>query len=262
MRNNTLLLLVCCLLGGCNDPEPRMLEKVGHELSTEGWKGTQLREGGVVISEEWDAVGNDGRIDTWRYFDHGKMLSEERDINGDSLVDFRLECDLESGDPRLLQIDTNLDGKFDLIFEYDGTGSWKQSLDRNHDGKPDRELVLRGRSSLLKDTDCDWFAQKDLAEVFPASIWYERSEDEDCDGKFDTWVRYANSMPVYVGLDENGDGKPDAWKRIETKAPAPETAPVATEPAPAEPTNSDRPTAEADSAVVTSEELKEALEEQ
>jgi len=227
-----------CVLGllcGCEQFGPKRLTGWQDASSPEGWRGKRYCENQQTVSEEFDAVGNDGRIDLWRFYHKGVLLTEERDRNQDDRVDCRAEYSATSGELRAITRDTNFDGQTDLEVTYLGGYRWQEVWDRNQDGTADFVLLFRGPSRLLTELKADPVRVGDLREIVPADLWQEATLDEDRDGRYDSWIRYHKGQPVDRGVDADQDGQVDSWQRTGSAAqPAPPPAdPIALPPPPA-----------------------------
>ena len=223
MRELGCLMLVA-MLAGCVPPGPKRLSGIRNAVSPEGWRGKQYFENRRKVSEEFDAVGNDGRIDLWRFFDEGRLLSEERDRNADDLIDCRAFYSPASGELREFRRDEDFDGEMDLRVQYLGGYRWQQTWDRNQDGTADFLLSLRGPARLLSELGVDPAEAGDLREVAPPNHWHELYVNTDLDGRLDAWTRFRDGQPAERGIDPDGDGRPERWVRIETPAPPAEAA--------------------------------------
>jgi len=108
-------------------------------------------ENGLAVSEEFDAVGGDGRVDVWRFYDKGCILAEERDRNGDDRIDCRANYSVASAELREIQRDTDFNGDVDLHIQYMDGYRWEQNWDRNHDGTTDFSFTVpRGEFNRAK----------------------------------------------------------------------------------------------------------------
>jgi len=131
---------------------------------------------GEIIRQEEDTDG-DARVDTWSYFNNGKlvrrevdskktgradtvyaydnerMAREERDENGDGQTSFRAYY--QNGRPAKVEKDLNNDGKMDLWIYYDATKDGevvlREERDLNEDGGVDLWSYYEGGRLVRRD---------------------------------------------------------------------------------------------------------------
>jgi hypothetical protein len=113
---------------------------------------------------------------------------------------------------------------------YDATGRLKSiTYDRNHDGKPDAWLNMRGAQVLSADLDNDFDGVVDRREFYvdqpvtaqpppsaatmPARSEIVRAEQATgADGKMNRVEFYDHGKLARVEEDTNGDGRVDKWE--------------------------------------------------
>ncbi len=219
MRNMIIPVLLLMLMG-CEVPGPRLLSGNRNLTSPEGWHGKRYTKNGITISEEFDAVGNDGRIDMWRYFDDGHILAEEWDLNQDDRIDARISYSPVSAEIREIKRDTDFDGTYDIKVRYLGGFRWQENWDRNHDGTADFIFSMSAPSRLLNEINFNYTEFTDLRKNVPRRYWRELSLDTDFDHRFDQWTRFTPKGTVLHGIDNNADGRVDQWVVEEVPGPA------------------------------------------
>jgi len=217
MRWTSLVLIL--FLAGCSGAPPRNLSASSNALSPEGWRGKRYYENGRVIAEEFDAVGEDGRVDLWRYYKDGSLLTEDRDRDSDGRIDYTAHYFPKSGVLEAFTRDTDFDGQNDIWLRYLGDDRWSLNWDRNRDGDVDFVFVFRCPPAAFGDMHFDPVDVTDMREVVPAAQWVEVDVDENFDRRFDSWTRYKEGRPSESGIDANGDGYPERWSKIDAGAP-------------------------------------------
>ncbi len=136
---------ILLLLTGCQQG-PSRLSADRDAVSPEGWQGTRFYENGVVIAEQFDAHDNDDRIDLWRTYAMGELLSEEVDRDTDGRIDLRRRF----AERQLIETeeDTDFDGRMDQWAQYDNGVLIARGMDLDRDGVVD-EWVKTGQGGFL-----------------------------------------------------------------------------------------------------------------
>ncbi len=155
---------------------------------------------------------------------NGEELVRTFDLNRDGKADdwkhYRLLPDLtENGKPRELlirrEMDTNFDGKVDLItwFNEDGTRA-KESFDLDFDGKPDVIVVYEKGVIVRKETFHGSASDKpDTIAYYEGGKKVRVEREVRTRGKVDTWEYFENGRLTRVGEDLDGDGLVDRWAK-------------------------------------------------
>ncbi|MCX7935568.1 MAG: hypothetical protein N3A66_09970 [Planctomycetota bacterium] len=217
MRWGGLMLLL--VLAGCASNPPRNLSASGNALSPEGWRGQRYYENGRVIGEEFDAVGDDGRIDLWRYYQDGSLLTEDRDRDSDGRIDYTAHYRPKTAALEAFSRDTDFDGQNDIWLRHLEDDRWALNWDRNRDGAVDFVFIFRCPGGDLAALQFDPTEVADMREVVPIAQWVEVDLDDDFDRRFDSWTRYKEGKASERGVDANGDGYPETWAKAGGKEP-------------------------------------------
>ncbi len=231
MRNPILTLLSLSMLAACGGSEQSLRERAQDKPSPllepiyteDGMKG-----------ERFD-LNLDGTADIVKWLRY-------RDRSGQLLADARLK------EPRgeyvevimRKEMDTNLDGKMDVIRNYNRRGALTgEQVDTEFDGVLETEATVVDGKVTRVTIDLN-------ADGKPESVRYYRNgqlqrieRDPNGDGATDTWSHFENQALTRIGADYDGDGGVDDWKIFHLVA-----APAAT-PTPAAPAVAPTPTPEA-----------------
>lgn len=205
---------------GCGQPPnpPSTLGASFNVRTEQGWTGRRFTINQHLLAEEYDTDG-DERIDLWRFYSGGFLVSEERDLLGHGRIDHVAAW--EGASRRLLSAarDSQGRGVFDLQVEHDGpagayrVGRWRIARDANADGFADLLLTVEGPPSLFADLGIDLATVDDLAAVIPAQYWREWRAD-DGTGRLGPYLRYLNGQPTHRATVIDDRGTPVAWEPI------------------------------------------------
>ena len=155
---------------------------------------------------------------------NGEELVRTFDLNRDGKADdwkhYKLLPDLtENGKPRELllrrEMDTNFDGKVDLItwFNDDGT-RLKESFDLDFDGKPDVIVYYEKGVVVRKETFHGSASDKpDTIAYYEGGKKVRVERETRTRGRVDTWEYFENGRLTRVGEDLDGDGLVDRWAK-------------------------------------------------
>lgn len=205
---------------GCKQPGPSHLAFWENVRSPEGWTGRRYAENNKRIAEEFDAVGEDGKIDFWRFYTNGRLASEEHDRDNDGHVDYVAKYNHKDESLLSFARDTNFDGSLNLWVDFDGHDSWTQTWDRNHDGTLDLLFSFEGPADSLNRLKLDFYEVTDLRKFIPKQRWREIALDNDMNGQFDLWLRYEEGRAVAQGVGQGPDNRPRRWIPVKTQADA------------------------------------------
>jgi hypothetical protein len=100
----------------------------------------------------------------------------------------------KTGRLELLRVDSDGDGKFDMVSHMDGTRFLWIEVDKNEDGIVDR---------------WDYYGPDNKLEKAGFSTRQDGVEDTDGDGAIDRWDTYDNGRVASVAFDTKHRGKPD-----------------------------------------------------
>ncbi len=120
---------------------------------------------------------------------HPKIIQYDRDY--DDRIDRRENYDAQ-GKLKKAETDTNGDGRFDEIVEY-------------QDGVPQR---------ASKDLNADMTADV-LLRYDDGGKLVRTENDTDFDGHIDQWVYYVDGVPKRAEKDSNGNGKADIFQTFD-----------------------------------------------
>jgi antitoxin component YwqK of YwqJK toxin-antitoxin module len=155
---------------------------------------------------------------------NGDELVRTFDLNRDGKADdwkhYKLLADLaENGKPReqltRREMDTNFDGKVDLITWFDEEGRRvKESFDLDFDGKPD--VIVYYDKGVVTKKETYHSSSGDAPDTVAyyeggRKVRVERSLKVP--GKVDTWEYFENGRLTRVGEDVDGDGLVDRWAK-------------------------------------------------
>jgi hypothetical protein len=119
-------------------------------------------------------------------------------------------CDVDSS--KAQKIDTNGDGKPDVVHVMSDAREVCRMIDFNHDGVPDTWMYFDEQGRLRRrESDFDRDGKIDEVAIFVNGEIVEKDREMTLDGKFDTWDFYANGKIHHRLRDSNGDGKIDEW---------------------------------------------------
>jgi hypothetical protein len=114
------------------------------------------------------------------------------------------------------EIDTNLDGKKDVVRTYTDKGEALNELaDSNYDGTIDTWVTFaRGRINKVQ-VDLNKDARPDETRFYVGGKLSRAQRDTNRDGKPDVWEIYDQGSLQRMGVDLDFDGHVDRWDRDE-----------------------------------------------
>jgi antitoxin component YwqK of YwqJK toxin-antitoxin module len=175
---------------------------------TESVKRVVLFAGGQPREQRRDTT-DDGRFDSWTWFEKGRPVKQERDTNSDGNRDTVSLFD-PTGNVREVRKDTNHDGHTDQVLFMAGDQVERKKLDADHDRFFETEVTfVRGtRKKMAKDRDRD--GKPDLViEYNDRGERTRLSTDRNGDNHMDTWQTYAGGQLIRLEQDEGGNGQVD-----------------------------------------------------
>ena len=167
-----------------------------------------LDKTGAIIAEERDTQ-NDCRMDTWNYYRGDALSRQGRDSDFDGRADLLLRFDRgqhirvqeivgETGRPQkkiflsasgqeIRQcLDSQSEGRFDLVIFRDGQKLRETWLDSEGDGLTDQRDVYRNGQRVRVEIDSNGDGRPDVQQLLGPSGDIERQdEDSDFDGRWD-----------------------------------------------------------------------------
>ena len=225
MRNPILALITLSTLTACGGSEASLRERSQDKPSPllepiyteDGMKG-----------ERFD-LNLDGTADIVKWVRY-------RDRSGQLLADARLR------EPRgeyvevimRKEMDTNLDGKMDVIRNYNRRGALTgEQVDTEFDGILETEATVVEGMVTRVTIDLTGDGKPESTRYYRNGQLQRIERDPNSDGLTDTWSHFENQALTRIGTDYDGDGGVDDW-RIFHNVVAPAAAPAAA-PAPAAP---------------------------
>jgi hypothetical protein len=114
------------------------------------------------------------------------------------------------------EIDTNLDGKKDVVRTYTDKGEALNELaDANYDGTVDTWVTFaRGRINKVQ-TDRNKDGRPDQTRFYVGGKLSRAQRDTNHDGRADVWEIYDQGSLQRMGVDLDFDGHVDRWDRDE-----------------------------------------------
>lgn len=238
MRNPILAMVSLTLLAACGGSEMTLKERAQEQPSPllepiyteDGMKGERF---------DLNLDGNPDIVKWLRY----------RDKSGQLLADARLK------EPRgeyvelimRKEMDTNLDGKMDVIRNYNRRGALTgEQVDSDFDGVLETEATIVDGNVNRVTIDVNGDGKPESTRYYRNGALQRIERDPNGDGVTETWSHFENQAITRIGTDFDGDGGVDDWKIFHlvaapaspaAPAAAPNApAPAASEPAPAAPT--------------------------
>ncbi len=153
------------------------------------------------------------------------------------------------------QVDLNHDGKVDITYYYDDTGTQSvlEEFDLDFDGRNDLTVFYANGKKVREELDTNYDNRSDVWKFYEDERLVRVERDSDFNGRVDQWEYYENGRLDRIGYDTSGSGRVDKWDRapegVDDSLPgatpaatAPATA-ASTAPAPAAPTAATTPPA-------------------
>jgi hypothetical protein len=119
-------------------------------------------------------------------------------------------CDAAaSGNQR---VDTNGDGKPDIVRVMSDAHEICRVVDLNHDDKPDSFIYFDANNNVRRrESDFDRDGKIDEIAYYTAGVITRKDRETNLDGKLDTWDFYEGGRIHHRMRDSDGDGKVDQW---------------------------------------------------
>jgi hypothetical protein len=164
-----------------------------------------------------------------------------RDRSGQLLADARLK------EPRgeyvevimRKEMDTNLDGKMDVIRNYNRRGALTgEQVDTEFDGILETEATVVEGMVTRVTIDVTGDGKPESTRYYRNGQLQRIERDPNSDGLTDTWSHFENQALTRIGTDYDGDGGVDDWKifhNVAAPAAVPTAAPATPTAAPATP---------------------------
>lgn len=145
------------------------------------------------------------------YYNRNGLLERiEYDSNGDKARD-RIVYYSDGKNPRLIEVDTDLDGHIDRWEEYASGGEVPSRIGTASRGSvPDRWATLGANGQVERfEYDANHDTKTERAEWFKDGRVVRVEVDTDGDGRFDRWQDLGGGRLSAEDLDVDADGKPD-----------------------------------------------------
>jgi len=136
---------------------------------------------------------------------------------------------MSEGRPLCMELDTNKDGKLDLLRTFDDVGEIEtEEADRNYDGKSDVWTTYdKGKIAKIA-FDSQFKGLVDETHYYRDGKLKRIERDRNGDGKVDVWEFYlADGSLERMGVDMDYNGKVDVWYRDELARAAQKAADAA-----------------------------------
>jgi len=124
---------------------------------------------------------------------------------------------MSEGRPLCMELDTNRDGKLDLLRTFDDLGEIEsEEADRNYDGKSDVWTTYEKGQIAKIAFDTQFKGIVDETHYYKDGKLKRIERDRNGDGKVDVWEFYlADGSLERMGIDTDFNGKVDVWYRDE-----------------------------------------------
>jgi hypothetical protein len=218
MRNPILALITLSTLTACGGSEATLRERSQDKPSPllepiyteDGRKG-----------ERFD-LNLDGTADIVKWVRY-------KDRSGQLLADARLKEPRGEYMEIIIgkEMDTNLDGKMDVIRNYNNRGGLTgEQVDTDFDGILETEATVVEGMVTRVTIDLTGDGKPESTRYYRNGKLQRIERDPNSDGLTDTWSHFENQALTRIGTDYDGDGGVDDWKIFHNVA-APAAAPVA-----------------------------------
>ena len=156
--------------------------------------GNQALEAGEDYPIQWETEKNHTIVEVWV---NGELREDLKEMNSFNIENIDQDYEVIVVVKRVINIDTDGDGKPDINIDTDDDGKPDVNVDTDDDGKPDINVDTDndGKPDINVDTDND--GKPDI------------NVDTDNDGKPDINVDTDNDGKPDVNVDTDNDGKPD-----------------------------------------------------
>lgn len=221
MRNQFLALLSLSMLAACGGSDASLRERT-QDVPSPLLEPIYTEDG--MKGERFD-LNLDGTADIVKWVRY-------RDRSGQLLADARLK------EPRgeyvevimRKEMDTNLDGKMDVIRNYNRRGALTgEQIDTEFDGILETEATIVDGKVTRITIDLNGDGKPESTRYYRNGQLQRIERDPNGDGLTNSWSHFENQALTRIGTDYDGDGGVDDWK-IFHRVAAPAAAPVAAEP--------------------------------
>lgn len=115
-------------------------------------------------------------------------------------------------------LDLNFDGKVDRFIYFDDAGQARRmESDYDRDGRVDEVAYLVGGQFVRKDREMNLDGKLDTWDIYENGKLAKRERDADGDGRVDQWWTFPESKPEcpVIATDKDGDGRPDVGSSMD-----------------------------------------------
>ncbi len=138
------------------------------------------------------------------------------------------------------QVDLNHDGKVDITYYFDNTGSQSalEEFDLDFDGRIDQTVYFSNGKKVRLEMDTNFDNRSDVWKFYEDEKLVRIERDSDNNARADQWEYYEGGRLDRIGYDSSGSGRVDKWDRApdgldEGGAAAAGAAPAGAAPVPA-----------------------------
>jgi hypothetical protein len=138
------------------------------------------------------------------------------DSNGDGKPD--IVSVLKGGKEVCRVLDLNFDGKVDRFIYFDEAGQARRmESDYDRDGRVDEVAYLVGGQFVRKDREMNLDGKLDTWDLYENGKLAKRERDADGDGRVDQWWTFPEAKPEcpVIATDKDGDGRPDVGSSMD-----------------------------------------------
>jgi hypothetical protein len=119
-------------------------------------------------------------------------------------------CDTNS--PGAQKIDSNGDGRPDIVRVMSGGRETCRMVDLNHDGKPDTFVYFDGNGAIRRtESDFDRDGVTDEIAHYAGGVVIRKDRETNLDKRLDTWDFYQGGKIQQRLRDSDANGKVDQW---------------------------------------------------
>ena len=168
--------------------------------------GNQALEAGEDYPIQWETEKNHTIVEVWV---NGELREDLKEMNSFNIENIDQDYEVIVVVKRVINIDTDGDGKPDINIDTDDDGKPDVNVDTDDDGKPDINVDTDndGKPDINVDTDND--GKPDINVDTDNDGKPDINVDTDNDGKPDINVDTDNDGKPNINVDTDNDGKPD-----------------------------------------------------
>jgi hypothetical protein len=147
-------------------------------------------------------------------FDPSCCTKRELDLNRDGKSDAYVFLIVVDGVARIVrkENDLNDDRKIDIVRTMNERGELVQErLDTDFDGRIDLVVIFERGKIVRKENDTNFDSRVDVWRYFEKDAISRKEADLNYDGRVDYWEYFEGGTLDRVGIDRDGDGNVDEW---------------------------------------------------